>query len=383
MSTAQTKEKPGDVNAVWHFAVSGDSRNCGDVVMPAIAAGALRDHAAFYWHLGDLRATFMVDDDIQQAAKLKNKPLNISDYQSQEWDDFIENEIAPFGEVPFYMGIGNHETIAPKGREQFAIQFADWLDASILREQRLLDNRKWRAQGRLSDSEKNRNARQLKTYFHWKQGVVDFIYLDNATPDQFDAEQLKWFDRVIKDDAEDNSIRTVVVGVHASLPWSISCDHSMNESGEGERSGQRVYLQLLDLQNKSHKHVYVLASHSHFFMDGIYNTKYWREHGGVLPGWIVGTGGAQRYRLPANKSDAKSAVEDTYGYLLGTVHPDGTIQFDFKEVKESDVPVSVKERYTPEFVHTGCFEGNRRMDPPKAPDFCAAVAEPVGQAASQ
>ena len=26
----------------WHFAVSGDSRNCGDVVVPSIAAGATR-----------------------------------------------------------------------------------------------------------------------------------------------------------------------------------------------------------------------------------------------------------------------------------------------------------------------------------------------------
>ena len=34
--------------AVWRFAVSGDSRNCRDVVMPAIADGAVKDGAAFY-----------------------------------------------------------------------------------------------------------------------------------------------------------------------------------------------------------------------------------------------------------------------------------------------------------------------------------------------
>src|SRR5205807_7762818 len=39
--------------AAWNFAVSGDSRNCGDVVMPAIAAGVLPGGAAFYWHLGE------------------------------------------------------------------------------------------------------------------------------------------------------------------------------------------------------------------------------------------------------------------------------------------------------------------------------------------
>ena len=45
----------------WSFAVSGDSRNCGDVVMPAIAADALKHNAAFYWHLGDLRAIYGPD----------------------------------------------------------------------------------------------------------------------------------------------------------------------------------------------------------------------------------------------------------------------------------------------------------------------------------
>jgi hypothetical protein len=39
----------------WRFAVSGDSRNCGDVVMPGIAAGVLKEGPAFYWHLGDFR----------------------------------------------------------------------------------------------------------------------------------------------------------------------------------------------------------------------------------------------------------------------------------------------------------------------------------------
>ena len=41
-------------NGTWTFAVSGDARNCGDIVMPAIAAGVKRDQAAFYWHLGRL-----------------------------------------------------------------------------------------------------------------------------------------------------------------------------------------------------------------------------------------------------------------------------------------------------------------------------------------
>src|SRR6266436_4180349 len=42
----------------WSFAVSGDSRNCGDIVMPGIAEGVRADKAQFYWHLGDYRATY-------------------------------------------------------------------------------------------------------------------------------------------------------------------------------------------------------------------------------------------------------------------------------------------------------------------------------------
>jgi hypothetical protein len=38
---------------LWTFAVSGDSRNCGDFVMPAIAAKVKGENDAFYWHLGD------------------------------------------------------------------------------------------------------------------------------------------------------------------------------------------------------------------------------------------------------------------------------------------------------------------------------------------
>ena len=54
------------------------------------------------------------------------------------------------------------------------------------------------------------------------------------------------------------------------------------------------------------KKVYVLSSHSHFYMSGVYDTPYWREHGGVLPGWIIGTTGAIRYALPPGATHAKS-----------------------------------------------------------------------------
>jgi hypothetical protein len=332
----------------WQFAVSGDSRNCGDVVMPGIAAGAIRNQAAFYWHLGDLRAIYDFDQDFKQIATSQAQSPRIIDYENQAWDDFIQNQILPFGSIPFYLGIGNHETIPPKTRAEFVAQFADWLNTPVLQQQRFKDDPK---------------DHRLKTYYHWILDGIDFINLDNASHDQFDADQLKWFEGVAARDAASASIRAVVVGMHAALPESISADHSMNEWPEGEQSGRRVYQDLLKLQNEAHKKIYVLASHSHFFMDGIFNTAYWRAHGGVLPGWIVGTAGAVRYALPPNANDAKTAKTNVYGYLLATVNPsgqgEGAISFEFQRLEKEQVPAEVVQRFTQPFVDE-CFLGNRR-----------------------
>jgi hypothetical protein len=131
----------------------------------------------------------------------------------------------------------------------------------------------------------------------------------------------------------------------------------MDESPTGIETGRRVYADLLNAQNDNGKRVYVLASHSHYFMDGIFNTEYWRAHGGVLPGWIIGTAGAERYALPEGAKDARAAETNVYGYLLATVSPQGEIQFDFRRLSEQDIPAAVMQRYTPDFVHW-CFAEN-------------------------
>src|SRR5580700_10910318 len=111
--------------APWRFLASGDSRNCGDVVMPGIAELAKKDQVVFYWHLGDLRAIYNFDEDIQHQPEHLAKPLTIADYETIAWPDFIESQIAPFGSIPLFLGIGNHETISPaKTREDFILQFA-------------------------------------------------------------------------------------------------------------------------------------------------------------------------------------------------------------------------------------------------------------------
>jgi hypothetical protein len=311
--------------------------------MPAIAAGAKAQDAAFYWHLGDFRAIYDFDQDWQPAP---GRQRTISEYEDTAWDDFLQHQIAPFSTLPVYLGIGNHELYGGKTRGDYLAQFADWLDSSVLKEQRLSDDP---------------NNHRLQTYYHWRQGTVDFINLDNAAAEQFDSAQMKWFEGVLQRDRADDSVEAVVVGMHAALPDSISFGHSMSDYPAGERSGRIAYQDLLNFRNVTKKPVYVLASHSHFFMDGIFNTAYCRSHGGVLPGWIVGTAGAVRYALPSNASDARAAKTNVYGYLIASVQPKGApgerIKFEFHQLAETDIPAGVTTRLGSALVHE-CFVGN-------------------------
>jgi hypothetical protein len=344
---ASAQQQPA--NGTWHFVASGDSINCGDVVMPGIAQTAKKNNAAFYWHLGDLRRTSGFDQDMRHQPEHIAKPLSILEYERIAWQDFIENQIAPFGLIPFLVGIGNHETVPPvKTREDFILQFSDWLDTPMLLAQRLQD-----------DSRDHR----VKTYFHWIERGVAFYYLDSASDEQFDAAQMRWFERNLAKDSADPAIVTIVAGMHKALPESISAGHSMNESPTGIESGRRVYADLLRAQDDADKHVYVLAGHSHYYMDGIFNTDYWKQHGGVLPGWIVGTAGGEWHALPPGSSDAREALVNVYGTLLATVWPNGEIKFEFQKLAESDIPEAVTSRYGKDFVHW-CFAENSRLSNP-------------------
>jgi len=270
----------------WRFAVSGDSRNCGDVVMPAIAKSVNQKHAAFYWHLGDFRAMYEMDEDMQHVY---SERLPLAEYRQIAWGDFIDNQVRPFGAVPVRLGIGNHELISKTDADYFST-FGYWLDTPELREQRLKE---------FSDG-------NLRTYYHWHEHNVDFIYLDNSSDDGFDDTQTQWFERVLAADRNDVEIKAVVVAMHRALPNSLACGHSMNgdknnPSVKGTLSGRRAYLDLVKWRHDTNRFVHVLASHSHFYMQDLYDTDYWKNpsHGGVvLPGWIVGTAGARRYTLP-------------------------------------------------------------------------------------
>ena len=91
----------------------------------------------------------------------------------------------------------------------------------------------------------------------------------------------------------------------------------MGDWPQGDKSGREVYQQLWHAQDSAHKRVYILASHSHFFMEDVYQTADWKNK--VLPGWIIGTAGAVRYRIPPEAGPAQKAQTDVYGYMIGTV----------------------------------------------------------------
>jgi hypothetical protein len=340
-SSLLAQHRPG---RAWKFAVSGDSRNCGDIVMPAIAAGVHKSGAAFYWHLGDFRAIYRFDEDMSPPPDLGlyNKPLDTQTYLREAWPDFIAHQIVPFGSLPVYLGIGNHEIIPPMTRDAWLVQFADWLDAPGLRAQRLKDDPA---------------DHKLHAYYHRIQHNIDFITLDNATIDEFDPDQMKWLRAVLARDEASPQIHAVVVGMHEALPGSISSQHSMSAAPLSDKSGREAYRALWHLRDAAHKRVYVLASHSHFYMDDIFETADWK--GRVLPGWIVGTAGAQRYKLPPETTPAQHAQTDVYGYLLATVTPDGAVSFAFQRLSLDDLRRASGAHY-PDSLIRWCYEDNKQ-----------------------
>ncbi len=124
--------------------------------------------------------------------------------------DFIRNQIGPFTPTPVFLGIGNHETIQ-RTRGDFVAQFADWLNRPEIQQQRLTDDP---------------NDHMVRPYYHWIQGGVDFISMDNSTTDTFDNAQMAWLRRVLDSDARDGRVKAIVVGMHAALPHSLGCQNS-------------------------------------------------------------------------------------------------------------------------------------------------------------
>jgi len=337
----------------WYFAVSGDSRDCGDLIMPKIAR-AIADNreqapAKFYWHLGDFRAIYRIDCDIGKKryqsfdCPAAPKDPRTSSYVNDAWDDFLNNQVRPFEttNTQVFLGIGNHELIPPLNRDKFKQKFNVWLTQDFIKAQRIAD----RAEHIPSEDG--------DTYYHFVISGVDFIYLDNADRSPaFSAQEINWLSRVLEADKKDSSIKTIIVGMHAALPYSKSSDHGMDASCQGICSGLQAYDLLYRAQNlgspiEMQKHVYVLASHSHYFEENVFDTPEQRARGQVLPGWIVGTAGAEQYR-----------EQIRYGYLQVEVRPDGTINPQFKEVTREMQPLAPEPGAAE--LTAFCFEENKR-----------------------
>jgi hypothetical protein len=99
----------------------------------------------------------------------------------------------------------------------------------------------------------------------------------------------------------------------------------------------------------------VLASHSHFYMVNIFDTEANRARNAVLPGWVVGTAGAYRYKLPSEAVPPDQT--NVYGYLLATAKSNGEVKFEFREVKESEVTPEAAKKFGPELMKY-CFAEN-------------------------
>ncbi len=314
MSAAQTPAPS------WSFAVSGDSRNCGDFVMPAIASKVKAEKDAFYWHLGDFRAMSGPDQDLVSMLPAGTQ-LSKGDYQLRAWDDFLAHQMTSFDQLPVFLGRGNHENVSPMTRDTYIAKFTGFLNRPELVAQRKADGT---------------DSAPLAPWYHFVRDGVDFITLDNASHDEFSDNQLHWLRAVIDHDLAPNSgVRAIVAGMHEALPHSTGSEHAMDDWELGQRSGELVYNWFYDAQAAG-KHVYLIASHSHYYSPNIFNTPYWKQHTGqVVPGMIIGTAGAHRYQLPRDAD--KSAKTHIYGYVQGTVHPDGAIDFSLHEVDENDL----------------------------------------------
>jgi hypothetical protein len=373
LTVAAGWSRPTSQNQSWYFAVSGDSRDCGDLIMPKIAQHIAdnRQNAPveFYWHLGDLRALYRRDCDMamRENSSFQCPPKRIEQedpavrkkYLAEAWPDYISQQIKPFDdrEVPFYLGIGNHELFGERTRDDFRGEFKKWLTQPVLQKQRASDREK---QGTSEKIE----SKDGDTYYHFVLKGVDIIYLDNANiykaeDPGFSEEQLKWLDRVLKRDEANPQVKTIIVGMHAALPESFSRDHAMDKTCPSFCNGKRAYERLRLTQSRGKK-VYVMASHSHYFEEYIYDTPENGGHG--LPGWIIGTAGAEQYR-----TDIK------YGYLLVEVTSDGTIHCSFQRVYRDSLPLGA------EGITKYCFEKNIRTstsdEKPKSKADCTCATQ--------
>ncbi|OQX25333.1 MAG: hypothetical protein BWK80_16165 [Desulfobacteraceae bacterium IS3] len=98
------------------------------------------------------------------------------------------------------------------------------------------------------------------------------------------------------------------------------------------------------------KRVYVFSAHSHYYQENIFDTAHYQ--GKVLPGWTIGTAGAQQYIYPSFWSYIR------YGYALVEIRGDGTMNLQFVPVTRNMAPFASGKGA--EELTQYCFEQNHR-----------------------
>jgi len=180
-----------------------NSRNCGDVVMPGIAETAKKNHAAFYWHLGDLRPSTLSMKTSSTSPNISRNRYRLRITKALRGPTSSTARFRHSDRFLFLWAWESRDDSPLKTREDFLLQFADWLDTPVLRAQRLRDNPQ---------------DHRLKTYFHWIDRGVAFYYLDSASAEQFDGAQMGWFERTLAKDLADPGVTAIVAGMHKALP---------------------------------------------------------------------------------------------------------------------------------------------------------------------
>ena len=289
--------------------------------MPVIASRVKAEGDSFYWHLGDFRWMSKPDEDLS-AMEPAGKTLTVDEYRQVAWDDFLTHQMSAFGDFPVFLGRGNHETVSPMTRDRYIAKFSGFLNRPEII-----------AQDRLDGS----GAAPLSSpWYHVVRDGIDFITLDNASHDEFSEAQMSWLRGVLdRDLAPGSGVTTILAGMHEALPHSTGSEHAMDDWDLGLHTGELVYTWFYDAQAAG-KHVYLFASHSHYYSPNVFNSPYWKQHTStIVPGWIIGSAGAHRYVLP--KTAEKGAKTHIYGYVRGVVHPDGSIDFALHELSEDDL----------------------------------------------
>lgn len=254
------------VDGFWIFVVFGDLCNCGNVVMFVIVVGVKVDGVSFYWYLGDLWVIYKVDEDYVVECCFKNflYLFSILDYLYMVWVDFIQYEVVLFGDMLFFIGIGNYEVILFMLCMQFCIEFVGLLDCFEFCVQCILDVEYYVViLMMLVDV----------IYNYWNLCGVDFINFDNIEDYLIDDEQFVWFDVLLDVDFKDDLIYSIVVGLYELFLYSFFDDYSMCQSVLGICSGEYIYWWFVVVQ--CYKFVYVIVSYEYYYLVNVYDMVYW------------------------------------------------------------------------------------------------------------